>query len=216
MECLGRLSWMPWESSGISEIARTTNVRFTDSWTDDPSGRSVRWICLLYILSTTIRSDGDYPSEGIPLRLFPTIRFGIAIDAINVSESTYLPSVRYYLANLGTTMESQVRSSVFSPKSPILHLPPVDVGCHPGLQQSIHFSSFPPRFAVCRAFLQSFQNSSLRRKRFSRTQSLPALAGPYLGRDIRSNFLLKSRTTEHVGKTRAEYERQTSGRRTPS
>src|SRR5712672_2258869 len=28
LECLGRLSWMPWESSGISEIARATNVRF--------------------------------------------------------------------------------------------------------------------------------------------------------------------------------------------
>src|SRR5712672_4500259 len=40
-----------------------------DSWTDDPAGRSVGWIRLLYILSTTIRSDGDYPSEGIPLCL---------------------------------------------------------------------------------------------------------------------------------------------------
>src|SRR5712671_5113272 len=28
LECLGRLSWMPWESSGISEIAWATNVRF--------------------------------------------------------------------------------------------------------------------------------------------------------------------------------------------
>ena len=36
----------------------------------------------------------------------------MAADAINVSETTYLTAVRYYLANLGTTMESQVRSSV--------------------------------------------------------------------------------------------------------
>src|SRR5712672_1329224 len=39
----------------------------SDSRTDNPTGRSVRWICLLYTFSTTIRSDGDYPSEGIPL-----------------------------------------------------------------------------------------------------------------------------------------------------
>src|SRR5882672_3997728 len=43
----------------------------SDSWTDDPTGRSVRWIRLRYILNTTIRSDGDYPSEGIP----PVSRF---------------------------------------------------------------------------------------------------------------------------------------------
>jgi len=39
----------------------------------------------------------------------------MAADAINVSETTYLTAVRYYLANLGTTMESQVRSSVAPP-----------------------------------------------------------------------------------------------------
>jgi len=54
----------------------------SDSWTDDPTGRAVGWMRLLYVLSTTIRSDGDYPSEGIPLRLHPTIRFGMAVDAI--------------------------------------------------------------------------------------------------------------------------------------
>jgi len=49
-----------------------------DSWTDDPAGRSVGWIRLLYILSTTIRSDGDYPSEGIPLCLdsYYTLSYG--------------------------------------------------------------------------------------------------------------------------------------------
>ena len=41
----------------------------SDSWTDDPAGRAVGRMCLLYICSTTIRSDGDYPSEGIPLCL---------------------------------------------------------------------------------------------------------------------------------------------------
>ena len=39
----------------------------SDSWTDDPVGRLVGRMRLLYVLSTTIRSDGDYPSEGIPL-----------------------------------------------------------------------------------------------------------------------------------------------------
>ena len=39
----------------------------SDSWTDDPADRAVGRIRLLYILSTTIRSDGDYPSKGIPL-----------------------------------------------------------------------------------------------------------------------------------------------------
>jgi len=43
----------------------------------------------------------------------PTIRFRMATDAINISETTYLTVVRYYLANLGTTMEFQVRSSVY-------------------------------------------------------------------------------------------------------
>src|SRR5712672_1438581 len=37
----------------------------------------------------------------------------MAVDAINVSELTYLSVIRHYLANLGTTMESQVTSSVY-------------------------------------------------------------------------------------------------------
>jgi len=59
-----------------------------DSWTDDPTGRAAGWMRLLYALSTTIRSDGDYPSEGIPLRLHPIIRSRMAVDAISVFEST--------------------------------------------------------------------------------------------------------------------------------
>ena len=54
----------------------------SDSWTDDPTGRSVRWIRLLYGLSTMIRSDGDYPLEGIPLRLDSYYTLRMAVDAI--------------------------------------------------------------------------------------------------------------------------------------
>ena len=133
MECLGHPSWMPWESSGISEIARATNVRFSYFWTDDPTGRSVGLIHY-DTFSNTIRSDGDYPLEGIPLRLHPTIRFGMAVDAINVSRTTYLTVVRYYLANLETTMESQVRSSVF----------PVSLDIDNLLCTAIHCSSPSP------------------------------------------------------------------------
>jgi len=145
-ECLGRLSWMSWESSGISEIARATNVRFSYLWTDDPTGRSVGLI-RYDTFSNTIRSDGDYPLEGIPLRLHPTICFGMAIDAINVSRTTYLTVVRYYLANLETTMESQVRSSV----SLSFCLPAVSVRTWTSNPLSLP-SSFPLRLAVCRAF----------------------------------------------------------------
>src|SRR5712671_2803813 len=84
----------------------------SDSWTDDPTGRSVGWICLLYILSTTVRSDGDYPSEGIPLCPNSYYMLSDGRWCHRVSYSAYSPSVRYYLANLGTTMESQVTSSV--------------------------------------------------------------------------------------------------------
>ena len=70
---------------------RTLSV--VDSWTDDPADRAVGRMRLLYIFGTTIRFDGDYPSEGIPLRLFPTIRFGMAIDAISDSE---LPTCLQY------------------------------------------------------------------------------------------------------------------------
>ena len=56
---------------------------------------------------------GIVPRGESPWGWAPTIRFGMAADAINVSETTYLTAVRYYLANLGTTMESQVRSSVY-------------------------------------------------------------------------------------------------------
>ena len=55
---------------------------------------------------------GIVPRGESPWGWAPTIRFGMAADAINVSETTYLTAVLYYLANLGTTMESQVRSFV--------------------------------------------------------------------------------------------------------
>jgi len=41
----------------------------SDSWTDDPAGRVVGRMRLLYTFSTTIRSDGGYPLMGIPLCL---------------------------------------------------------------------------------------------------------------------------------------------------
>jgi len=63
---------------------------------------------------------GIVPRGESPWGRAPTIRFWMAVDAINVSESTYLTAVRYYLANLGTTMESQVRSSVAPLLSPPL------------------------------------------------------------------------------------------------
>ena len=54
----------------------------SDSWTVDPTGRAVGRMRLLYIFSTTIRSDGDYPLMGIPLEPIPTIRLWMAVDAI--------------------------------------------------------------------------------------------------------------------------------------
>src|SRR5712671_3471218 len=67
----------------------------------------------------------------------------MAADAINVSDTCYLTAVRYYLANLGTTMESQVRSSVGPPTF-----------CLPCIFCPNLFSCPPShllRLAVCRA-----------------------------------------------------------------
>ena len=55
---------------------------------------------------------GIIPRGESPWGRAPTICFGMAADAINVSDTRYLTAVRYYLANLGTTMESQVRSFI--------------------------------------------------------------------------------------------------------
>src|SRR5712671_3972026 len=55
----------------------------------------------------------------------PTIRFWMAADAINVSDTCDLTDVRHYLANLGMTMESQVRSFVAPPVSPLLRYYPL-------------------------------------------------------------------------------------------
>ena len=53
----------------LGQIARATKrtLSGSDSRTDDPAGRAVGRMRLLYIFGTTIRSDGDYPLEGIPL-----------------------------------------------------------------------------------------------------------------------------------------------------
>src|SRR5712671_1646054 len=64
----------------------------------------------------TIHSAIRYDLMGImscgesPWGWAPTIRFRMAVDAIDVMSTTYLPDVRYYLANLGTALESQVTS----------------------------------------------------------------------------------------------------------
>ena len=93
-----------------------------------------------------IRSVLRYDLMGIilhgefPWGWAPTIRFGMAADAINVSDTYDLTAVRYYLANLGTTMESQVTSSVAPLCEPI----------HRNLSVLDPFLS-SPRLAVCRA-----------------------------------------------------------------
>src|SRR5882757_3001155 len=89
---------------------------------------------------------GIIPRGESPWGCAPTICSGMAADAINISESTYLTAVRYYLANLGTTMESQVRSSV---------APPVSVPIY----QFLTLLSFLLRLAVCRASLSSGQSN---------------------------------------------------------
>jgi len=187
LECLGRLSWMPWESSEISEIVRVTSVRSIYLRTDDPVVRSIRLV-QYDISSTTIRSDGDYSLWGIPLRLDSTIRFGMAVDAPSDSEATYLTTVRYYLANLGTTMESQVRSSVSS----VFLSPYLSVGCRHSTSRRnplLFASLFSPAPRCVPCVPPRVRHDALK-KELHRTWSLPALAGPYLGRDIRSNFLL--------------------------
>jgi len=82
---------------------------------------------------------GIIPHGESPWGWAPTIRFGMAVDAINVSETCYLTVVRYYITNLGTTMESQVRSFV----APPVYL---SVAIYPLLT-----SLFPLRLAVCHA-----------------------------------------------------------------
>jgi len=81
----------------------------------------------------------------------------MAADAINASITTYLPAVRYYLANLGTTMESQVRSSVLT----------VFLSTPSEYRQPIYYplsSSFPSRLTVCRAFSAHPSQNPLRRE----------------------------------------------------
>jgi len=125
LECLGCRSWMPWESSGISEIAWVTNVRFVSSLHGlmiRLADQSDRYVCYTY---SALRYDlmGITLRRGFPCVWTPTIRFRMAVDAIAFRIlSTRLP-VRYYLANLGTTMESQVRSSVHPSTLSILSIP---------------------------------------------------------------------------------------------
>src|SRR5712671_4528957 len=108
---------------------------------------------------------GIIPHGESPWGWAPTIRFGMAVDAISVLDTCYLTAVRYYLANLGTTLESQVTSSVAPPTICLSHL------------QSILFLIHLPslRLAVCRASLSVSSSNGI--CNVSRIQSLPALAG---------------------------------------
>src|SRR5712671_1020316 len=91
------------------------------------------------MIRSALRYDlmGIIPRGESPWGWAPTICFGMATDAINVSETTYLTAVQYYLANLGTTMESQVRSSV----APYYHAEVLPI--------HLFFSLFSLRLAVC-------------------------------------------------------------------
>jgi len=102
---------------------------------------------------------GIIPRGESPWGGAPTIRFGMAADAINVSETTYLTVVRYYLANLGTTMESQVRSSrcTLTPVVPSAYsgTPPTSVQIY----QSLTPSSFPCAL-LCATLLSSLNGQT--------------------------------------------------------
>src|SRR5712671_2803811 len=84
LECLGRLSWMPWESSGISEIARVTNVRFpllTHGLMIRLADQSDGYVYYTYL---ALRYDlmGIIPRKGFPCVRIPTICFRMAAGAI--------------------------------------------------------------------------------------------------------------------------------------
>jgi len=84
LECLGRLSWVPWESSGISEIARTTNVRFltmTHGLMIQLADQSDGYVYYTY---SALRYDlmGIIPRRGFLCVWTPIILFRMAVDAI--------------------------------------------------------------------------------------------------------------------------------------
>src|SRR5712675_3400282 len=86
LERLGRLSCIPWESSGISEIARTTSVRFLSlthglmiRLADQSDG-------YVYGTYSALRYDlmGIIPRRGFPCVRIPTTRFRMAVDTITL------------------------------------------------------------------------------------------------------------------------------------
>src|SRR5882757_6224011 len=100
------------------------------------------------MIRSALRYDlmGIIPRGESPWGWAPTIRFGMAADAISVSETTYLTAVRYYLANLGTTMESQVRSSVGLPLILSVCLPvlsPLSLACSAAIYPLLTLSLSP-------------------------------------------------------------------------
>src|SRR5712672_3031522 len=118
-------------------------------------------------MRSALRYDlmGIIPRGESPWGWAPTICFGMATDAINVSETTYLTAVQYYLANLGTTMESQVRSSV---------APCYSVSLLPFYCNLYSDSSLLPCASLCAAPLPLYLPRTTRGT--SLTQSLPASA----------------------------------------
>jgi len=84
-ERLGRLSWMPWKARGSrrSPERQMYAFPFVDSWTDDLAGR--RSVGYVYYTDSALRYDlmGIIPRRGFPCVWTPTIRFGMAADAIN-------------------------------------------------------------------------------------------------------------------------------------
>ena len=133
------------------------------------------------MIRSTLRYNlmGNIPRGESPWGRAPTIRFGMAADAINVSDTCYMTVVQYYLANLGTTMESQVTSSV---------APPIYVETSLRCNLSVVNSfSVPLCLAVCRAspsFLYQISleelrdPSSLVAARLSRTRILAVTPSP--------------------------------------
>jgi len=152
LECLGRLSWMPWESLGISEIAWATNVHFLTLTHELMIRLAELSVGCVYYTYRALRYDlmRDYPSEGIPLYLDPYYTLSDGRWCHRVSYSAYLSVVQYYLANLGTTMESQVRSFRLLPVS--LCLSPVD----PWLAGIYRLLSPSPSASLCAAPPLSF------------------------------------------------------------
>src|SRR5712671_727064 len=116
-----------------------------DSWTDDPAGRAVGRMRLRYILSTTIRSDGDYPLRGFPCDRFLLYASGWPLmPSMFPKLPTCLLTIRLVKAHLtirtrplmGRTY-SRLGATFGSPKLRLLSLSPLPPVLLLQFQQSI-------------------------------------------------------------------------------